>query len=383
MLVYTSICMNYLPKALILAKSLKEFSSDVTFCIVLVEKEIPDVWPEVANDFVDEVILAKDLGFKDFDKFIFKHSIVEASTSIKGQALVYLLENKDDKVVYIDPDIKIYKSLKELSNLLDENDIILTPHLTIPEIKEEDIQHNELSALRHGVYNLGFLAVKKSEEGLKFAKWWRNRLGLYCYDDIPMGIFTDQRWVDLAPAYFNVFILKNPGYNMAPWNLSTRKLKLIDNKLIVNDKYELVFFHYSGFDSGANEKVFNRYVPDKQDYIYKLRNDYIDEMNYFGQEEIGKHPWSYDYYISGEEINRKTRILYRNKKLENNISENPFTLNENKLKEIMGIKNKPKKSSKSIKPSKNNNPQNSSNVKKIYKKVVPLKIRNKIYKLIK
>jgi len=332
MLVYTSICMNYLPKALILGNSLKKHNDNVKFVVILVEREIPNDWPDIANDIIDEVILAKDLGFIDFDKFIFKHSIVEASTSIKGQALCYLLENKDDKVVYIDPDIKIYKSLDELSNILDDEDIVLTPHLTMPETEEQDIIHNELSAMRHGIYNLGFLAVKKSKEGCKFAKWWRDRLSLFCYDDIPRGIFTDQRWVDLAPAYFNVYILKNPGYNMAPWNLSTRKVEFQDGNLIVNDKYELVFFHYSGFDSGANEKVFDRYVQDKGDYIYTLRDEYVHEMNLFGQEELGKHSWSYNYYLNGAEINRNTRIIYRDNNLEHNITKNPFELSDKKIK---------------------------------------------------
>lgn len=334
MIVYTSICMNYLPKALILGESLKKYNDDIKFYVVLVEREMPEGWPDIANEIIDEVILAKDLGFDDFDKFIFKHSLVEAATSIKGQALVYFLE-KDDKVAYIDPDIKIYNSLNELNNLLDDNDIILTPHLTIPEEKEEDIQHNELSAMRHGIYNLGFLAVKKSEEGLKFANWWRDRLGLYCYDDIPRGIFTDQRWVDLAPAYFNVFILKDPGYNMAPWNLSTRKVELVDGKSIVNGSSELIFFHYSGFDSGANEKVFNRYVPDKEEYVNILRNEYVHEMNGYGQKELGQHPWSYDYYFDGKEISRNIRIRYRDRKLEHRIVENPFSLSDEQIESLL------------------------------------------------
>ena len=219
MVVYTSICMNYLPKALTLGKSLKETNKDVKFYIILLEREIPKDWPKSANNVVDEVILAKDLGWDDFDKYIFKHSIVEASTAIKGQALVYLLKNVDDKVLYIDPDIKVYGSLKHLSDILDEKEIILTPHLTIPESNKTDIDNNELCALQHGVYNLGFVGVKNGKEGMKFANWWNDRLHLYCYDDIPRGIFTDQRWIDLAPAYFDVYILKDPGYNMAPWNL--------------------------------------------------------------------------------------------------------------------------------------------------------------------
>lgn len=336
MIVFTSICMNYLPKALVLGDSLKKHDKDIKFCIVLVEKEIPKEWPKIADEIVDEVILAKDLGFKDFDKFIFKHSIVEASTSIKGQALVYFL-NEDEKVAYIDPDIKIYKSLNELSQLLDNNDIILTPHLTIPEKNKMDIEFNELCALQHGVYNLGFLAVKNSEEGLKFAKWWRDRLNLFCYDDIPRGIFTDQRWIDLAPAYFNVYILKNPGYNMAPWNLSTRRLNLQSNKIVVNNEYELVFFHFSGFDSGANEVVFNKYVPNKTEYIYKLRDEYIDEMNHYGQNELGNHKWSYDFYTNGEMISEEVRIIYRNHLLDDSISKNPFECSDQEIKKLVGI----------------------------------------------
>jgi len=375
MLVYTSICMNYLPKALTLGKSLKKTNKNVKFFIVLLEREIPKEWPKAADKIVDKVILAKDLGFDDFDKFIFKHSIVEASTSVKGHALVHLLENYDDKVLYIDPDIKVYSSLQELSNILDKHPIILTPHLTIPEENEIDINNNELCALQHGVYNLGFVGVKNNKEGMRFATWWRDRLSLYCYDDIPRGIFTDQRWCDLAPAYFDVYIMKNPGYNMAPWNLSTRKITYKDNKVLVNDKYELVFFHYSGFDSGANETVFNYYVPDKKNYIYKLRNEYIKEMNENGQEVIGNYQWTYDQYFNKEKIDRNIRIQYRDMKLFNTIDTNPFSLSNEHLNYLMNgnlvINQKQEKIKK------------DSLLRNLVRRLVPLKLRKLLKEMIK
>lgn len=370
MVVFTSICMNYLPKALTLGSSLKETNPNVKFIIVLLEREIPSEWPKKADEIVDKVVLAKDLGYNDFDKFIFKHSIVEASTSVKGQALVHFLENEDEKVVYIDPDIKVYNSLQEISNILDQHEIILTPHVTIPEANENDIQNNELCALQHGVYNLGFVAVKNGEEGLKFAKWWRDRLHLYCYDDIPKGIFTDQRWCDLAPAYFDVYILKNPGYNMAPWNLSTRHITYKNNKILVNDKYELVFFHYSGFDSGANETVFNYYVPDKDNYVYKLRNEYINEMNNNGQESLGNYVWSYDNYFSGEKIERNIRINYRDKKIFDTIEQNPFALSNNHLNAMMQL-------------DKSNSSSKNTFIRRTVRKVIPKNVRRKLKQILK
>lgn len=369
MIVYTSICMNYLPKALVLGKSLKETNPKVKFYVILLEKEIPEEWPTEAYNIVDKVILAKDLGWKNFDKYIFKHSIVEASTSVKGQALVYLLENESDKVVYIDPDIKVYKSLDELSKLLDKHEIILTPHLTIPEKNKNDIDNNELCALQHGVYNLGFLAVRNGKEGMKFAKWWNDRLQLYCYDDIPRGIFTDQRWIDLAPAYFDVFVLKNPGYNMAPWNLSSRSLSYKNNKYLVNDEYELVFFHYSGFDSGANETVFNYYVKDKKNVIYKLRNEYIEEMNVFGQATLGKYLWSYSCFNSGEKINNSIRRLYRDSMYQDIIDVNPFDLSNNHIKTMIS-KSKDKFEMPSLK-------------RRIARKVIPYNVRVALKKIFK
>ena len=369
MIVYTSICMNYLPKALTLGQSLKKTNPNIKFYVILLERKIPDEWPDEAIQLIDKTILASDLGWKDFDKFIFKHSIVEASTSVKGQALVYLLKNVADKVLYIDPDIKIYGSLNELEKILDEKDIVLTPHLTIPEKNKNDIDNNELCALQHGVYNLGFLAVKNGKEGMKFANWWNERLQLYCYDDIPRGIFTDQRWIDLAPAYFDVYILKNPGYNMAPWNLSTRTLSKKGTKLLVNEKYELIFFHYSGFDSGANEVVFNYYVPDKNNIIYKLRNEYIDEMYYHGQKELGDFTWTYSSYSNGKTISNEVRKLYRDSHYYNKIKANPFLLDDEHLRLMINPE--------AVKI------ENITITRKIARKIIPFKIRKLILKIFK
>lgn len=223
MIITTSICANYLPKAMVLAKSIKKADPTIKVVVSLLEREIT---PEAqAFEYFDDIVLGKDLGFENFEKFIFKHSIVEASTAVKGQLFLYLMENyqEETKFVYLDPDIQVLSSLTELEEALESNAIVLTPHLTIPEDIMDAVMDNELSALKHGAFNLGFLAVSRSEESKKFIEWWASRLNMFCYDDIPRGIFTDQKWMDLAPCFFDVYILKHPGYNAAPWNVSKRK----------------------------------------------------------------------------------------------------------------------------------------------------------------
>jgi len=181
---------------------------------------------------------------------------------------------------------------------------------------------NELSALQHGVFNLGFLAISRSEEAERFAAWWASRLSMFCYDDIPRGIFTDQKWIDLAPCYFDVHILKHPGYNVAPWNLSKRKLTFSDG-YHVNGQH-LRFFHYSGFDSGANEGMIKKYVPDSSNCVYSLRDHYVRQLEDADHSGLGDTKWSYDYFFSGEPIERNSRIIYRDVPEMPYRVENPF-----------------------------------------------------------
>lgn len=309
MIITTSICANYLPKAMVLAKSLKRTNPDTHFIVCLLERDIPPA--AETYEFFDEIVLAKDLGFEHFDKFIFKHSIVEASTAVKGQLFVYLLNRYADenKFIYLDPDIEVYDELAEVKDALDDHAIVLTPHLCHPEDIMDAVMDNELSALQHGVFNLGFLAVSRSEEAERFAAWWASRLSMFCYDDIPRGIFTDQKWIDLAPCYFDVHILKHPGYNVAPWNLSKRKLTYTDSYHVNGQK--LRFFHYSGFDSGANEGMIKKYVPDLNNCVYTLRDNYVRQLAEADQSGLGKMKWSYDFFQSGEPVKRNSRLIYR------------------------------------------------------------------------
>src|SRR5262249_52409118 len=163
----------------------------------------------------------KNLGFERFERWMFKHDVVEASTAVKGQMLRYLLEQKASKIIYLDPDIAVFSSLGAIVKKLDDFSIILTPHQVTPNLAEGLIKDNEMTSLKYGVFNLGFVAVKGDEIGQAFADWWARQLYLACYDDVPNGLFTDQKWCDLVPCLFDrVHIERDPGYNVASWNIS-------------------------------------------------------------------------------------------------------------------------------------------------------------------
>lgn len=312
MLVCTSICANYLPKAAVLAKTFLRHNPNGQFVLCLVERELPDCCRRY--DCFTDIVLARDLGIEHFDQYIFKHDIVEASTSVKGALFQYLYRRypQQDRFVYLDPDIKVFGPLVELEEALKSKPIILTPHLCHPESTLATVVDNELCALRHGVFNLGFLAVSRSEEAERFINWWAARLAMFCYNDIPNGIFTDQKWLDLAPCLFDVLVLRHPGYNLAPWNISRRSVEEVESGQFAVNGSPLRFFHFSGFDSGGNEMMVRRYIPDKNHAIYRLRDTYLEELNDLGQATVGKTPWTYATYASGEAILKEARIRFRN-----------------------------------------------------------------------
>jgi len=190
------------------------------------------------------------------------------------------------------------------------------------------------------VYNLGFLAIKRSAESIKFIQWWASRLSMFCYNDIPRGIFTDQKWMDLAPCFFNVFLLKHPGYNAAPWNISKRKINSNDGSYFVNDE-PLRFFHFSGFDSGSNIRMLDKYASDRKDAVHEMRDHYIESLAEMGQNTLGKTPWTYNFYSSGKKIKRVSRVHFRDNPELQRRYKNPFL--ENKLKMRYSIVMKIKK----------------------------------------
>lgn len=77
---------------------------------------------------------------------------------------------------------------------LQRNSLLITPHQVDPAISENGVRDEEICSLKYGVFNFCFFAVRRNEEGFRFLNWWNSRLMNYCYDDIPNGLFTDQKW---------------------------------------------------------------------------------------------------------------------------------------------------------------------------------------------
>lgn len=217
------------------------------------------------------VVSLADLDIPDAKAMSERYNITEFNTAIKPFAFSYLFKKlHKDRVVYVDPDILLTSPMHEVIVEFEKGaECILTPHILEP---AENVEVSDIKMLVFGIYNLGFIGLRNTEEVVNIVDWWARRLEHECIIDLPNGLFVDQKWADLLPAYIKrTSILHHRGYNVAYWNLSQRKISLVDGVWFSNDQ-QLRFVHFSG-NKLDDESVFSR-------HSWSITRENIGDLNY-------------------------------------------------------------------------------------------------------
>jgi hypothetical protein len=253
-MIYFTICSkNFTSYALALWASLTVHHPDAKFFMVLCDS-LEDFDP-LALPF--PVISIDDLGITGFSDMVARYNITELNTALKPFAFQYLFNRHPDQfVIYLDPDIAVFSQFVELEELVAGGaDCILTPHICEP---AEFAEMSDLAFLKYGIYNFGFCGLRDTPNNRRVVAWWGRRLKEHCVIDFNRGLFVDQKWADYFPAFIpSTAVLCHPGYNVAYWNLSQRKLRWRDGECLANG-VPLRFFHFSG-NKIEDEDVFTRH----------------------------------------------------------------------------------------------------------------------------
>lgn len=280
MIAFTICSNNYLAKAQVLLNSIKIKENVKVYLFLADQKSIAIDYLELG---FDKVIIPEELGIPNLQWQLENYNIIEFNTALKGPAFKYLFkETSADLIYYFDPDIKIYQPLSLFNNYWNGKSILLTPHILIP-IPFDGLFPAENLFLNHGIFNLGFLGLKRSEIAMKFLDWWNERLAKKCIIDLKEGFFTDQLWLNLAPILFkDVNIIIHPGFNAAYWNLHDRYIEFSNGIGIVNQTEDLFFYHFSSFDPKLETLIpmkNPRYDFNSRNEMIELFQDYLNDIN--------------------------------------------------------------------------------------------------------
>jgi hypothetical protein len=304
----TIVSLNYLPYARVLCESFLSFHPDCKFYVLVVDR-LPSDFDTSKEPF--EMVLVEDLGIPNFESVAFKYDILELNTNVKPTFLKSLLCRSIDQLIYLDPDICVYSSLSLVYDAVASSAVVLTPHSFSP--NRTDVAF-DVNLLFLGIFNLGFIALSKSNEASGFLDWWEENCLNVGFSDPASGLFVDQKWVNLAPCFLDSLkILKHPGCNVAYWNLHERNVAWDGARWTVNGANELVFYHFSGIivDGGNSiSKHLDRLDLTSRPQMSQLFKEYRQKVVRHGIRELMRLPYAFGRFNNGKFINKLARSVY-------------------------------------------------------------------------
>jgi hypothetical protein len=323
----TIITKSHIAYARTLANTLAASNSDGKLYILLADR---------LDGFIDPhkeaftLIRLEDLTDQDdINKMCFYYNPSELCFCLRAWLHEFMFNHTSfRKWVYFDSDIFVCHSLRKVSASLDSTSILMSPHLISINpplsINVKAIRKLESYLLRNGgIYNGGFLALRRTEESKVFIEWFKNHLKMYGFDNRPMQS-GDQFWLTFVPLYFKeVSVLRDPGANLAYWNLYERTItRDKSGKIMVNNE-PLLFFHFAGFDVKGPNRLSRYRIPQGlkiiPGVIEELAKEYQSLLINNGYEETKNFPYAFEKFTNGKTITPLMRrfyfqMLFHNKK---------------------------------------------------------------------
>jgi len=311
-LIFTIIAPNYGPQAMILGESIAKKIPEAIFRIIVLQdcknvetlQEGIDEYKKLLGSSSDHLALTfQEFDWSGFDvqNCVNQYDLLEFATSVKPTIMKNYISLGYTRVTYLDPDIQVFDDFTDA--LSPDKNISVTPHI-LSDFPEDAKLPDQQSILYAGVYNLGFISVLAGSS--TFLEWWEKKLNKYCTMAVRDGYHVDQKWVDWAVNFTEIDIVRDPGLNVAYWNLHERKVtdsgvrQLIKN----NDEiFPLRFFHFSGFVGPGLNKISKHCTREFEDSL-ELRSllwNYYERRNYW-RRFLRKSIWSLGGRLGGSEL---------------------------------------------------------------------------------
>jgi len=333
--VFTIVAKNYIGLAQIERDSVLRYSPDIDFHIFVADEFES---PAPLDSYIHIARQTLDYSETEWMDMAFKYNLTEFCTAIKPACFQHLFRVGYQRVLFIDPDIYAFSSFADLFLRLEQYDMLLTPHIVGLHTLYKG-QQPEWTFNTSGVFNLGFCGMADTPLIHHFLEWWRARLQDNAFTDRSMGNFTDQKWMNWAPALLGdkLCVMRDLGLNVAPWNFFEREIFQKDDALYVRfrDKENgeqsgpLVFVHYSGYSYPQLIKgEIDHQRLDFSEYadIAIINNAYREAL--VAQQEAFEAnihlAYSYATYDNGAAIDAFHRRLYHGLRLQGEEVGNPF-----------------------------------------------------------
>ena len=76
-------------------------------------------------------------------------------------------------------------------------------------------------------------------------KWWSEACHFMMGEHPEIGIYDDQRYLDIFPVYFeDTKIIRHRGCTIGAWHYEECKRELVNGTVMINGTYPIIFIHF-------------------------------------------------------------------------------------------------------------------------------------------
>jgi hypothetical protein len=269
---------RYLVKGLAMIRSLRRHVPDAQIWVLCLDQRAHDMMREISEPGVHAIALS-DFEAGDVELARAKadgRSTVEYIFTLTPSLIRHVMCAAPDAeiVTYLDSDLWFLTDPEPVYREMGNASVLIIPHGFAPSMK-----HLE----RYGIYNVGWVSLRRDAQGEACVEWWRERTNEWCLDHVEGDRFADQGYLNEFPRLFaGVHVLSHLGANLAPWNVAARTISSRDGAIYANDD-RVLFFHFHGLrrlDSGGYLTSHGFYkaplVPLVRDHLYR---SYLREVS--------------------------------------------------------------------------------------------------------
>ncbi|MEA5448426.1 methyltransferase domain-containing protein [Leptolyngbya sp. CCNP1308] len=329
----TIVTKSHLCYARTLAESVRQHHPEISVYVLLADRVDKYFDPE-KEPF--ELIQLANLPEQDIlQQMCFYYTSFELCCALRAWLHDYLWHHTTvEKWLFLDGDIFVTHRLDSIFEQLDRHSVLINPHYQSWQALSSEDSLPEV-ILRLGIYNGGFLGVRRCEESAQFIIWFKGCLQHHCFNDLstdnPRGLYVDQRWLDFLPALFpNTGLLRHPGANLGHWNLWEHPLCLEEDGKVTVDAKPLLFLHFSGWQIENPRQVSrnsSRYYHQSLPVWEQLADKYRERLLQHGYQTTSMLPYAFNHFSTDELIQPTMRDAYYEDLVEGNFKgSNPFEM---------------------------------------------------------
>ena len=232
---------GYLPRALVLIESMRQYTSDFTLDILCFDDAVFNFF---VNHPIEGVRTERLVDFEarnsDVAETKMKRSKSEYFFTCTGAWIfdVLIRYPEIDILTYLDSDLCFFSSPESIFELMTDKDILITEH---------NFQEKQRGRLKYGRFNVGWLSFRNNKIGLACLSRWRRQSVEWCFDRLEDGKFADQKYLDEWPdLYQGHLMIVQPGVNTGPWAMCKGILTSDEMGNMYIDEHPLIIYHFQG-----------------------------------------------------------------------------------------------------------------------------------------